>query len=471
MPLGRGIVAVALAAALLAPAGAARAAALPDSTIQAREHFFGAENVDAEGNVPRGRVILSWFSVASFAAAIDGHVVLLDAYIHKGEERPNYVPTTVDELADLMPEAIFIGHGHYDHAAAAGELVARTNATLVGSPEHCDQTRAQAEEYAGRVLPVKCVEAVDRGSMPGAEVRALRPLGDDVCVSAFKHVHSAAEPSDAEHRDPQLLPPPFVDPNSILFHPPGPSAAPGLLNVAGDEGATLLYQFRVGRFSLVWNDSAGPIRERAPQLMDVMRRMPPTDVHVNAVLGFNSPTNGVRDAVDYLDWLRPKVMFPSHHDYVAEYGSGDQYEQYMQREMSRRPEQIGTEIRWMRDPDDYVRPSQMTFDLSDPRWAQDAADPSRPSGTCGCPSRRKSRFKLHRAKSTRIVRAEAFVNGRRVLVRKGRDLRQVTLTLPATGKLKVRIVTTHTSGARLISTRTYKGCKKTKPVTRRARPR
>jgi hypothetical protein len=396
-------------------------------------------------------------------------VVLLDTYIHKGEDRPNYVPTTTDELAALKPEVIFIGHGHFDHANTGGELAARTGATIVGTPEHCEQASAQAETYAGRVVPLKCIPAVEKGSAPGAEVRELRPLGDDICVSVFKHVHSDAEPPDAEHRDPQLLPPPLIDPTRILVHPPGPSAATGL-DAAGDEGSSLLYQFRIGRFSLVWNDSAGPIREQAPQLMDVMKRMPSTDVHVNAVLGFNTPTNGARDPVDYLVGLRPKVMYPSHHDFVAEYGSGDQFEQFMDREISRRPEKLDTEIRWMRDPYDYVRPSLMTFNVADPRWAQDGADPSRPAGTCGCPRPRKSTFKLHRVPGTRITRAEVFVNGRRTLVRTGRDLRRLSVALPATGRLDVRIVATHTSGARVISTRTYDGCTKTKPVTRVVRP-
>jgi hypothetical protein len=468
--LRRGIAAVALAALIAAPS--ADAAPLPPETIEARQHFFGAENVDAEGGLPRGRVILSWFSVASYAAAIDGHVVLLDAYIHKGEDRPNYVPTTVDELADLKPEAIFIGHGHYDHAAAAGELAARTNATVIGTPEQCDQTRAQAQTYAGRVFPLKCIEAVARGSAPGAEVRELRPLGDDVCVSVFKHVHSAAEPPDSEHRDPQLLPPPLIDPTLILVHPPGPSAVPGLVNIAGDEGSSLLYQFRVGRFALVWNDSSGPLRERAPGVFEVMRKLPATDVQFNAVLGFNNPTNGVRDPVDYIAAIRPKVMYPNHHDFVAEYGSGDQFEQFMQREMARHPGLADdVELRWLRDPDDYLRPGLATFNVSDARWAADDADPARPNGRCGCPRPRKSTFKLHRVPGTRIVRAEVLVNGKRTLVRTGRDVRRLSVKLPATGRLKVRIVATHTSGARVISTRTYDGCTKTPPVTRVVRPR
>ncbi|HEX8646641.1 MAG TPA: MBL fold metallo-hydrolase [Thermoleophilaceae bacterium] len=449
--------------------GTSRAQQPPAGTVEARQHFFGAENVAADGSLPRGRVILSWFSVASFAAAIDGHVVLLDTYIHKGEDRPNYVPTTTDELAALRPEAIFIGHGHYDHASTAGQVAARTGATVIGTPEHCDQTRAQAEAFAGRVLPVRCVEAVGRGSAPGAQVRELRPLGDDVCVSVFKHVHSAAEPPDAEHRDPQLLPPPLVDPTLVLVHPPGPSSVPGLTNTEGDEGSSLLYQFRVGRFSLVWNDSSGPLRERAPPVFDVMRRLPSTDVQLNAVVGFNNPTNGVRDPVDYLNAIRPKVMYPTHHDFVAEYGAGDDFEQYMRREMARHEGlAAATELRWLRDPYDYLRPGLATFNVDDPRWASD--DPARPDGACGCPRPRKSAFKLHRVPGTRITRAEVFVNGKRALVRTGRDLRRLSVALPATGRLKVRIVATHTSGARVISTRTYDGCTKSKPVTRVVRP-
>lgn len=439
----------------LAVAAPAHAQPLPERTVAARQHFFGSENVDAEGRLPRGRVILSWFSVASYAAAIDGHVVLLDTYIHKGEDRPNYVPTTTDELADLRPEAIFIGHGHFDHANTSGELAARTGAPVIGTPEHCEQASAQAEAYAGRPVPVRCIAAVDRGSAPGAEIRELRPLGDDFCVKVLKHVHSAAEPPDAEHRDPQLLPVPLVDPTRILVHPPGPSAVTGL-DSSGDEGSSLLYQFRVGPFTLVWNDSSGPLRERAPHVSDVMRRLPPTDVHVNAVVGFNNPTNGVRDPVDYLESIRPKVMFPSHHDFVSEYGTGDQFEGYMYREMERRSRSGWPELRWLRDPYDYLRPALMSFNVADARWTVDGA--------------RESRFKLHRVPRTRVVRAEAFVNGRRVLVRKGQDLRSVELDLPQSGSLKVRIVATHTSGAKVVSTRSYDGCGKSAPVVRLVRP-
>jgi hypothetical protein len=336
-------------------------AGMPSETVRARKHFFGAENVDDRGNVRRDRVILSWFSVASFAMAIDGTVVLLDTYIHKGEDQPNYVPTTKTELVALRPKVIFVGHGHFDHSNTAGEIAARTHALVVGTPEHCDQTKAQADAYVGRSTSVRCLAVVKRGSTPGAEVHEIRPLGKRIGITVLKHLHSAYEHPDGEGHESILLPPGLPDPSLVLFHPPGPGFVEGAAP-QGDEGWSLMYRFRIGGFSLIWNDTSGPLREEAPQLFKVMKRLPPTDVQVGAVLGFNGPTNGMRDPVDYVDALRPRVFYPNHHDFVAEYGASKSMEGVFRREMARRPG-LRTEVRWLYDPYDYLRPQLLTFDI------------------------------------------------------------------------------------------------------------
>ena len=346
--------------------GTEAAATLPAETVAARQHFFGAENVAADGSVRSDRVILSWFSVASVAAAFDGHVVLLDAYIHKEEDLPNYVPTTTEELVALKPEAIFIGHGHFDHAAAGGEIIARTGAFLVGTPEHCDQAKQQAAAYAGHAVDVRCIDAVTRGSTPGAEVNELRPFADRIEVTALKHVHSAAEAPDGENHETTIGNAPIPDARLVLLHPPGPSVLANL-SAEGDEGSSILYQFRLGSFSLIWNDTAGPLRERAPHLFELLTKLPATDVEVGAVLGFNDPTNGLRDIVDYVERLKPQVFYPVHHDFVAEYGSSQRMKGIMEREMAKRGA-LPTELRWLYDPQDYLRPSLTTFDPRDPRW-------------------------------------------------------------------------------------------------------
>ena len=70
-------------------------------------------------------------------------------------------------------------------------------------------------------------------------------------------------------------------------------------------------------------------------------------------------------------------------------------------------------------------------------------------------------------KGTRIVRVKASVNGKRKLRRSGRDIRRIVLKrLPRRGKLRVRIVTIHNTGARVISRRSWNGCRKKGPRLR-----
>jgi hypothetical protein len=86
-------------------------------------------------------------------------------------------------------------------------------------------------------------------------------------------------------------------------------------------------------------------------------------------------------------------------------------------------------------------------------------------GTCMRPS--SIGFRLKRRDLGRVVRVEAFVNGRRALRRAGRDLRRIRLRgLRRAGTLSLRIVTTRSSGTKVISTRTWRGCRKGRTLVR-----
>jgi hypothetical protein len=92
-----------------------------------------------------------------------------------------------------------------------------------------------------------------------------------------------------------------------------------------------------------------------------------------------------------------------------------------------------------------------------------------PAAPGGCVDRRKFTFALHHAPHTRVVRVRAYVNGKLKLSRRGRDIRKLTLRRLPQRSFKVRIVATQSSGSKLISTRTYRGCKKGRPTTHRGR--
>jgi hypothetical protein len=97
--------------------------------------------------------------------------------------------------------------------------------------------------------------------------------------------------------------------------------------------------------------------------------------------------------------------------------------------------------------------------------------PFKSGGGGTCLRRRSFNFRLHRFAGERVVKVVAYVNGSRKLTRTGHDIRSVRLRhLPRTGKMTVRIVSSHSTGDRLVSKRTWTGCKKGKLHLRHIRP-
>src|SRR3954453_10032100 len=83
-----------------------------------------------------------------------------------------------------------------------------------------------------------------------------------------------------------------------------------------------------------------------------------------------------------------------------------------------------------------------------------------------CVDRRRFTFKIHQPHGGgRVVKVEAFVNGKRVLRRKGHKITKIHLKKLPKKTFRVRIVATTNRGSRTISVRTYRGCKKGKPHT------
>jgi hypothetical protein len=83
----------------------------------------------------------------------------------------------------------------------------------------------------------------------------------------------------------------------------------------------------------------------------------------------------------------------------------------------------------------------------------------------GCVDRRSFRFKLRGP--GRVTKVQVYVNGVRKVTRKGRALRFVTLRRLPKMRFVVKVVTTFANGKQRESVRVYRGCKKSKPRTRR----
>jgi hypothetical protein len=81
-----------------------------------------------------------------------------------------------------------------------------------------------------------------------------------------------------------------------------------------------------------------------------------------------------------------------------------------------------------------------------------------------CVDRRGFTFKLRGGRVTRVV---VYVDGVRKVRKAGHAIRSVTLRRLPKGTFVVKVVTTRAGGKKRVSTRTYRGCRKSRPSTRR----
>ncbi len=88
-----------------------------------------------------------------------------------------------------------------------------------------------------------------------------------------------------------------------------------------------------------------------------------------------------------------------------------------------------------------------------------------------CLDTRRFSFRLHQSRGARTVRVAAYVNGRRRVLKKGHSLKRLTLRRLPRGTFRVTIVNTQSTGSKLVSTRTYRGCTKSRPHSKGYRHR
>jgi hypothetical protein len=335
----------ALIVALAGGAGAAGATPLSD----ARAKIFGIENVDAAtGAVKKDKVVFSWLGHNAAAVSMLGRVILLESYIPRLEVTPGRTPFVIKDLVDLRPEAIFIGHGHSDHADNAAFIAAKTGATLYMTPEACGTaqtalTRMKNDPFMqadpnfaiARATTITCVGITSSSSVPATELVRIRQFEPLICINGFRALHSTALPPDPDWGPVQVVDTP--DPRDRDLFPPGIPLTPtnprqagqqDLRQGAGPGGADQLdFQFvlRTGyNFSLFYNNSIGAFKEGkgsnwlngtpadGQRVLNLMRSLPNTDLNFSSFSSGNTDENGWRDLVYHLEALRPRIVTSGH---------------------------------------------------------------------------------------------------------------------------------------------------------------
>jgi L-ascorbate metabolism protein UlaG (beta-lactamase superfamily) len=392
-----------------------------EAMIAARIKIFGAENVDPRtGAVQRDKVVMSWLTHTTAAISIDGEVVLADTFIARLETKPGRTPFVIQDVVDLKPKAIFIGHGHGDHADNAAYVAVKSGARLYASEETCgvlraDLARMKADPFMQAdpqfAIPaaatINCINVTTTGSTPGTQIVRINVLEPDACIVAFRHLHSIAVAADPDWPEfPAVLAPfsatgtlplqDWPDPRDPRLYPPGdpltPSnpRRPGQQNIrtGGNPGGAVSIWFHIvlkrgSNFTIAVNNTVGALKEGkgngwdgtpadGQRVRNIVRSLPYTDVQFGTASSGNTDLNGWRDHVDYLNALRPRIFLPGH----APVGAALQYHAGFLATLKLMEQPRGSwpgfpssewpEFRWLTDPTDTLKP--MVFDVNDPAW-------------------------------------------------------------------------------------------------------
>jgi hypothetical protein len=311
-----------------------------------------------------GYVTLHWVGVSSFIVTVKGHLFLLDAWELVGANK-DYVPIGREELAGIEPEAILLGHGHFDHAADAGYVAGRTGATVLASQEQCTNVKQDAAGE-GNAAKFSCLLTGSQDTPPMGTLTPVRLFEDLAPITILKHVHSAARPPGGGNEPDPFLP--ITDPGPYIQHlNTDPAEAARAIQTLDDpEGGTRMYHLEVGDFTLLLGDSAGPIFEH-PAIRASLDRLPGcVDVMSNAILGFDQPVSGLQDPVLYVANAHPRVFLPTHADAWAPGLSAGQAA-YRDELLERiRALRNPPEVDYLLDPGDYIK--ERAYRVDDRRW-------------------------------------------------------------------------------------------------------
>ena len=337
---------------------------LPPATVSAEAREVRDRLLGDRWDDP-GAVTLHWTGVSSFVVTIGGHLLLFDAWEIVGAVE-DYLPIGREELAALDPEAVLVGHGHFDHAGDLGYVAGLSGAVVVGSEEICGVAVAGAERE-GVPTDFRCAVTGTAETPPPGTAQSLQLFTDLPPVTVLQHVHSAARPPGGGNEPDPFLP--VMDLGPYLEHlMTDPAELARFLGQQAeqDQGGTWLYHLAVGDLTVLLGDSAGPVFEH-PAVREALTRFPGcVDVMANAILGFDQPVSGLADPVDYVDLVKPKVFVPTHADAWAPVISAGQaqYRDELTAELGEL-EHV-PEVDLLLDPQDYL--VQRAYDVDDPRW-------------------------------------------------------------------------------------------------------
>ena len=248
------------------------------------------------GPIPSDKnvILLRWLSTSNYELVYHGQVYLLDAYFDRG---PRNRPTGVVPAQVKRADAIFLGHGHFDHMSDAVPIARLMKAKVYGA-----QITIETALKLG--LPPEQGQVVAGGDtlkFPGmtvdtglAQHSSLKP---EVLAELGKLFDLDARPRTPEElsvekevRARGTFAPEVITQGTIAF----------------------AFTFDTG-FKLVWINSAGPVTDGDRALA---QKLGPVDIAIIAYQGHPVAETQIPYTLDLVKLFRPRIYLPAHHDEI-----------------------------------------------------------------------------------------------------------------------------------------------------------
>jgi len=241
-----------------------------------------------------GKILLRWLSTSNYELVHRGQVFLLDAYFDRG---PRNRPTGVVPGEVKQVDAIFIGHGHFDHLSDAAPIAQQTKAKVIGAPITIE-TAYKLGVPEGQGTAVSGGETLKfKGVTVDTALAQHSTLSRDVLDTLGKLYDldaGAATPEQAAAEKAILEKGTF---------------APDVITKG-----TIAYAFTFDTgYKLVWIDSAGPVTDGVRALAQKLR---PVDIAIVAYQGHPVAQTQIPVTLELVKVFRPRIFMPAHHDQI-----------------------------------------------------------------------------------------------------------------------------------------------------------
>lgn len=235
-------------------------------------------------------LILRWLGTANVEFSYRGQVILADAFIDRG---PRNLPIGIDMPQIHRVDALFIGHGHYDHMSDAADIALKTGAKVFAPPYAYEKLLSQG-------LPADQIRLVTDGdvySFNGFTVQAVPAQHGDFPphVAKICEAGNLAMPATEEIKNRE---------DAILMR--------GAWDADIITKGTFAYLFTFGDgFRVIIRDSTGPITRSERVLME---RIGKTDIALVAYQALAFAQLQVPATLPIVKLYHPKTFIPIHHD-------------------------------------------------------------------------------------------------------------------------------------------------------------